>query len=124
VEGADGRLVTAEHLQGELKKILDGEKPYDVFVRWKPLKKQPIGWHPDLNDGVRINVRPWITEARLYRATKPGILRVVPNIEFGKDRGKEPARDPKEFPWFKDTAERNTDIHLTLEEKRRARGLA
>jgi len=124
LEGADGRLVAAEHLQGELKKILDGEKPYDVFVRWKPLKKQPIGWDPDLNDGVRINIRPWIAEARLYRATKPGILRVVPNIEFGKDRGKEPARDPQEFPWFRDTAERNSDIHLTLEEKRRARGLA
>ena len=41
VEGADGRLAAAEHLQGELKKILDGEKPYDVFVRWKPLKEQP-----------------------------------------------------------------------------------
>jgi hypothetical protein len=124
VEGADGRLVAAEHLQGELKKILDGEKPYDVFVRWKPLRKQPIGWDPDLNDGVRINIRPWITEVRLYRATRPGILRVTPNIKYGKDRGKEPARDPKDFPWFKDSSERNSDIHLTLEEKRRARGLA
>ncbi len=124
MEGADGRLAAAEHLQGELKKILDGEKPYDVFVRWKSVKEQPLGWDPDLNDGVCVNIRPWITEARLYRATKTGILRVTPNIKYGKDRGKEPSRDPKEFPWFKDATDRNNDIHLSLDEKRRARGLA
>jgi hypothetical protein len=124
LEGADGRLAAAEHLQGELKKILDGEKPYDVFVRWKSLAEQPLGWNPDLNDGVRMNIRPWITETRLYRTTKRGILRVTPNIKYGKDRGKEPARDPKKFPWFKDTTDRNNDIHLALDEKRRARGLA
>ena len=123
VEGADGRLAAAEHLQGELKKILDGEKPHDVFVRWKSVKEQPLGWNPDLNDGVCVNIRPWIMEARLYRATKAGILRVTPNMKYGKDRGKEPAHDPKEFPWFKDSTERNNDVHLTLEEKRRARGL-
>jgi hypothetical protein len=124
VEGADGRLAAAEHLQGELKKILDGEKPYDVFVRWKSLKEQPLDWNPDLNDGVCVNIRPWITEARLYRATKPGILRVTPNIKYGKDRGKEPDRDTSEFPWFEETKDRNNDIHLPLSKKRRARGLA
>ena len=31
---------------------------HDLFVRWKPLAEQPIGWEPDINDGVRINVRP------------------------------------------------------------------
>jgi N-6 DNA Methylase len=124
LEGADGRLAAAEHLQAELRKILDGEKPYDVFVRWKPVKTQPIGWDPDLNDGVRMNIRPWITEARLYRATKPGILRVAPNIKYGKDRGKEPKRDTKEFPWLDGTGDRNNDIHLSLKEKQHARGRA
>jgi hypothetical protein len=123
VEGADTRLAAAEHLQGELKKILEGEAPYDIFVRWKPLKEQPIGWDPDLNDGVRVNIRPWITEARLYRATKPGILRITPNIKYTKDRGKEPGRDPKEFPWFRGSTDRINDHHLSLGEKRRARGL-
>ena len=122
-EGADGRLVAAEHLQTELKKIFDGKKPYDVFVRWKPLKEQPLGWNPDLNDGVRVNIRPWITEGRLYRAAKPGLLREKVNISFGTDRGEETERDPKEFPWFKDCSERNNDIHLSLDEKWRARGL-
>jgi hypothetical protein len=124
VEGADGRLAAAEHLQNELKKILEGENPYDLFIRWKPLREQPIGWNPDLNNGVRMNIRPWITQARLYRATKPGILRITPNIKYGKDRGKEPDRDQKDFPWFKDTRDRTNDIHLSLHEKRRARGLA
>jgi hypothetical protein len=123
VEGADTRLAAAEALQGELKKILEGEEPYDIFVRWKPLDKQPVGWNPDLNDGVRMNIRPWITEAKLYKATKPGILRVTPNIKYTKDRGKEPARDPKEFPWFAKSTERINDAHLSLDEKRRARGL-
>ena len=27
--------------------ILEGEPPYDIFVRWKPLHRQPIGWEPD-----------------------------------------------------------------------------
>ena len=123
VEGADGRLVAAEHLQGELKKILEGEAPYDIFVRWKPLKEQQIGWEPDLNHGVRINIRPWITAAKLHKATKPGILRIMPKIKYAKDRGKEPARDPNEFPWLKGSTDRINDFHLSLDEKRRARGL-
>jgi hypothetical protein len=123
VEGADTRLAAAEHLQGELKKILEGKPPYDIFVRWKPLGEQPIGWDPDLNGGVRVNIRPWITAAKVYRAAKPGILRVSPNISYPKDRGKEVARDPKEFPWFKGSTDRINDYHLSLEEKRRARGL-
>jgi len=124
VEGADGRLVSAEHLQSELKKILDGDTPFDVFIRWKPIKEQPLAWNPDSNDGVHTNIRPWITAARVHRANKPGILRVTPNIKYGKDRGKEPDRDAKEFPWFKDTRDRHNDIHLSLNQKRRGRGLA
>jgi hypothetical protein len=124
IEGADSRFTAAEYLQNELKKIQHGESPYDIFIRWKPLKEQPIGWNPDLNDGVRLNIRPWIAAAKLYGATKPGILRVTPKIKYGKDRGKEPSRDPEEFPWFKDSRDRNNDIHLPLEDKRKAWGLA
>jgi hypothetical protein len=123
VEGADARLLAAEHLQGELKEILDGEAPYDIFVRWKPLVEQPIGWDPDLDDGIRVNIRPWITAARLYKASKAGVFRARPNLRFTKDPGKEPDRDPKDFPWFRGSRDRINDHHLSLEEKRRARGL-
>jgi hypothetical protein len=123
VEGADTKLAAAEHLQGELERILTGLPPYDIFVRWKPLSEQPIGWEPDLNDGVRINIRPWIIAAKLYKATKTGILRFQPNIKYPKDRGKEPFRDRNEFPWFKSSPDRVNDRHLTLEEKKAARGI-
>jgi hypothetical protein len=42
--GSDARLEAAKQLQTKLKLILDGEPPYDIFVRWKPLSKQAIGW--------------------------------------------------------------------------------
>ena len=59
-EGADARLAHAEHLRAELVKVHEGAPPYDLFVRWKPLREQPNGWEPDVNDGVRINIRPFM----------------------------------------------------------------
>jgi len=58
--GAEARLLAARELQNKLKLILEGEPPYDIFVRWKPMEQQPIGWEPDLNDGVRMNIRPFL----------------------------------------------------------------
>jgi hypothetical protein len=114
--GADLRLAAAQALQAKLKLILAGEPPYDIFVRWKPLAEQPIGWHPDLNDGVRLNIRPFM---------EAGILRKNPNIKWTKDRSNEPKRDKDLFPWFWDgdtfTGERVNDKHLTVQEKQAAR---
>lgn len=89
--GSDARLEAAKQLQARLKLILEGEPPYDIFVRWKPLSKQAIGWHPDMNDGVRMNIRPFATGEILRKRVK---------IKWEKDRGKEPVREKKEFPWF------------------------
>ncbi|KAA0218649.1 MAG: SAM-dependent DNA methyltransferase [Lautropia sp.] len=101
VEGADARVAAAEHLKTELTNILAGEPPYDLFVRWKPLAEQPIGWEPDINDGVRINIRPFMTAKPLgARARGACILRTTPKIKWDKDRGKEPQRAREEFPWF------------------------
>ena len=124
VDGADGRLTAAVHLQSELERILGGEAPYDIFVRWKAICEQPSEWAPDLNDGVRLNIRPWLT-ATLAAQTKPKkgacILRITPKIAYAKDRGKEPERDKTDFPWFADSTDRNNDLHLSLDEKRAAR---
>jgi hypothetical protein len=105
VEGADGRVAAAEHLKRELEKILKGEPPYDIFVRWKPLDEQPVGWDPDINDGVRINIRPFMMAKTLSangkkQAKGACILRVPPKIKWDKDRGKEPTREKADYPWF------------------------
>jgi hypothetical protein len=101
VGGADARLAAAVHLKKELENILKGEVPYDIFVRWKPLHEQPVGWEPDINDGVRMNIRPFMTAKPLNgRGRNACILRVTPNIKWDKDRGKEPPQPKKDFPWF------------------------
>ena len=100
-DGAEARLRAAHALQEKLKLILQGEPPYDIYVRWKPLHEQALGWEPDLNDGVRMNIRPFV---------EAGVLRSKPNINWNKDRGKNP-----------DGSERLNDLHFTLAEKRKAR---
>jgi hypothetical protein len=105
VGGAEARLLAAQQLQGKLQRILDGEAPYDIFVRWKPLEEQPLGWELDLNDGVRLNIRPFV---------EADVLRKTPKIKWTKDRGK----DPEDAPWGVD---RINDRHLSLSEKQTAR---
>lgn len=135
-EGADSRLAAALHLKAELERILGGEKPYDLFIRWKPLHQQPMGWEPDINDGVRLNIRPWLT-ATPYQPGRRGasILRVTPRMNWGKDRGKEPHRHVEHFPWLWSWDEKSDDfiggnsfdgarwnnLHYSLETKRNAR---
>lgn len=60
--GAEDRLAAALELEKRLKAILEGEPPYDIFVRWKSLHQQPVGWEPDINDGVRLNIRPFMAD--------------------------------------------------------------
>lgn len=116
--GADARLAAALDLQKELEAILAGEPPYDIFIRWKPLHEQPIGWEPDINDGVRMNIRPFI---------EAGVLRDKVNVKWTKDRGQEPqALRPKaDFPWFWSgstfSGDRVNDVHLSVAVKQKAR---
>jgi hypothetical protein len=142
VAGADRRLMAASILQGQLGLILTGEAPYDLFVRWKPLHEQPIGWRPDIDDGVRVNIRPFMT-ARTDRleGRTISILRHAPGIKWGMDRGTDRERSREDFPWSwgatgdeTDFAgrvdvrggggfdgKRWNDMHYTLEAKRAAR---
>jgi hypothetical protein len=123
--GAEDRLAAAVELQKRLLAILVGEPPFDIFVRWKPLHKQPIGWEPDINDGVRLNIRPFLADDLPAGKKGAGILRWKPNIKWTKDRGTEPSRPKEEFQWFwkgdRFTGERHNDIHLTHAEKQVAR---
>ena len=117
IDGAEERLAAAEALKKKLEQILEGEAPYDIFVRWKPIEQQPIGWEPDLNDGVRLNIRPFMTVADVKKKGA-GILRDKPNIKWTKDRGK----DVESAPWYHTfKGERINDHHLTLAEKKSAK---
>lgn len=126
LDGAPQRLAAAQALKKKLEAILEGEAPYDIFVRWKPLAEQPIGWNPDLNDGVRLNIRPWMTAGVLRHNKKPKL-----NIDFWGD-GKKPGKDAKDrgkdvesAPWYAVfKGDRINDHHLTLAEKRAARATA
>ena len=101
VAGADVRLAAARELKEKLEAILEGERPYDIYVRWKELYQQPIGWEPDLDDGVRRNIRPFV---------QAGVLRSRVNVHWKQDRGKNP-----------DGSERHNDLHYTIAEKQQAR---
>lgn len=120
VDGAQEKLAAAEALKKKLELILEGEAPHDIFVRWKPLEEQPIGWDLDLNDGARLNIRPFMTVGDVAKRDA-GVLRDKPNVKWTKDRGKDVAF----APWF-DTFEgdRINDHHLSLAEKNAAREAA
>jgi hypothetical protein len=118
-EGQTARQERAEQLQQKLAKIIEGETPYDIFVRWKPLAKQSLGWDPDLDDGVRLNLRPFMMA---------DILREQPKgISWKKDRG----TDTPSAPWYDlgpqyggKQGDRVNDHHTTLAKKLAARGMS
>lgn len=124
VDGAQQKLEAAQQLKKKLELIAEGESPYDIFVRWKKLEEQPIGWNPDLNDGVRLNVRPFIMVGDISKKGA-GILRDKFNVKWAKDRGK----DVESAPWYHlgpdydgKEGDRINEHHLTLAEKKAARG--
>ena len=123
--GAEGRLEAALALQKRLVAIREGEPPFDLFVRWKPIDRQPIGWEPDINDGVRLNIRPFMADDIPGGRRGAGILRCKPNIHWRKDRGREPTREADRFPWFwsdgEFTGDRVNDVHLERSDKQHAR---
>jgi hypothetical protein len=83
------RLPQAQALQRALEQILAGTPPCDLFVRWKPLEGQPCGWDPDLEDGVRINIRPFVLS---------GALASVPRLHWRTDRGRDADTVPRFLP--------------------------
>jgi hypothetical protein len=88
-------------LRDGLRAILLGEAPFDIFVRWKGLAEQPLGWDPDADDGVRQNIRPFLMAGVLTHDLR--------RLLKATDRGA--------------GGERRNDRHPTLAEKEKARAL-
>jgi hypothetical protein len=123
VDGAEEKLAAADALRKRLELVLEGESPYDIFVRWKPIEEQPIGWNPDFNDGIRLNIRPFLSVPEIGKKGA-GVLRDRPNVNWENDRGK----DAPSSPWFNlgpklggYEGDRINSHHLSLSEKRKAR---
>ena len=119
--GAEDRLAAAQELQRRLAAILEGDPPHDLFIRGKPVEAQPIGWAPDVNDGVRLNLRPFMAADLPGGKKGAGLLPARPNVHWRRDRGREPFREQEQFPWFwrdgEFTGERVNDVHLPVAEK-------
>lgn len=108
-ENNEQRYEKGRELQQKLEKVMAGEKPLDIFIRWKSCAQQPLGWDSHLENGVRMNIRPFV---------EAGILKFTPKIKWTKDRG----RDEESASWFlKFKGERINDHHTTLNEKKTAR---
>lgn len=75
---------------GETQAYPPWRPPCGIFVRWKPIEQQPPGWDPDINDGVGVNIRPFMRVGDVGKKGA-GILREKPNIDWGKD--------PAGAPW-------------------------
>jgi hypothetical protein len=112
------KLAKAGALRTQLDSILEGESPYDIFVRWKPISQLPLDWGPDTNDGIRMNIRPFV-QAEGLRIPRPnlGIIREA-------DRGK----DVASTRWYKlgptcgePEGLRINDHHTTIAEQKAAR---
>jgi hypothetical protein len=83
--GAEQRVAAASVLRDKLLAIAHGKPPYDVYVRWKRTAYRRLDaappWAPDLDDGVRMNIRPFV---------EAGVLRAKFTIGWGPDAGREP----------------------------------
>jgi hypothetical protein len=66
------KVEEAEELDRRLQWVQEGMHQggddYRILTPWKPEGERPIGWDPDINDGVKVNIEP------LQRA---GVLRVA-----------------------------------------------
>lgn len=53
------RVADVEAFEAALGRLLEGrDREARIWCPWKKPEEQPVGWDPDVNDGVRVNVAP------------------------------------------------------------------
>ena len=63
-QGLDKKLQLIQ--EGRFEGPEGGEKDYRILTPWKTPGERPVGWDPDIDDGVKVNIEPF---------EKAGILR-------------------------------------------------
>jgi hypothetical protein len=62
------RLEEAQDLDRRLQQVQEGEGDFGIQTPWKTPAERPLGWDPDLDDGVKVNIEP---------LQKAGVLRIA-----------------------------------------------
>jgi len=58
-EELEAKIADVEDFDRRLGHLLEGrEREARIWCPWKEPDKQPVGWDPDINDGVRVNIAP------------------------------------------------------------------
>ena len=53
------KIADVEEFDRRLELLQEGrQREARIWVPWKSPEEQPVGWDPDINDGVRVNIAP------------------------------------------------------------------
>lgn len=66
VEAFDAKLKLLQ--EGQHTGPEGGERDYRILTPWKSASERPQGWHPDLDDGIKVNIAP-LSRTGLLRKT-------------------------------------------------------
>ncbi|MFC2108258.1 Eco57I restriction-modification methylase domain-containing protein [Candidatus Bipolaricaulota bacterium] len=59
VENLEGQVEDIRRFDQKLQQLLEGrDRSARIWCPWKSNDDQPVGWDPDINDGVRLNIAP------------------------------------------------------------------
>ncbi len=55
----EGKIADVQDFDERLRGLLEGRgREARIWCPWKKPEEQPVGWNPDINDGVRVNIAP------------------------------------------------------------------
>jgi len=53
------KIADIQDFDERLRRLLEGrDREARIWCPWKKPEEQPVGWNPDINDGVRVNIAP------------------------------------------------------------------
>jgi hypothetical protein len=59
VADLEAKIADVQAFDERLRRLLEGrDREARIWCPWKTSGEQPVGWDPDINDGVRVNIAP------------------------------------------------------------------